>query len=252
MRRRKRGFTLVELLVALAISSVLVLLLVNVVSAALNAWQQGRNQIDTFANARQALGRIADEIKGATASPAPNAIEFSENVPSLQPSPASQQGVSEFVFFVAPYPNSASGDLCVIAYRHNSTTHELQRAFVDSLSAWNGSPKYQSGGYPTLLTAAQWRTVAKGVLEFELQSYSQTDLDSNTTPTPTPANWNSIGGASTMLGNTPRQVVIRIKVVDDKTLPKLVGLSAGNATYDRLVLQAAREFSASVLLPPAH
>lgn len=252
MRRRKQGFTLVELLLALAISSVLVLLLVNVVSAALNAWQQGRNQIDTFANARQALGRIADEIQGAIASPAPKTIEFSENVGILQPTPSPQQGVSEIVFFVAPYPNSAGGDLCVIAYRHNSTTHELQRAFVDSQGAWNGSPRYQSGGYPALLSAAQWRTVAKGVLEFELQSYSQTELDSNTTPTPAPVDWNSVGGASTMLGNTPRQVVIRIKVVDDKTLPKLVGLSPGNATYDRLATQAAREFTASVLLPPAH
>lgn len=248
MRQPRRGFTLVELLVALAISAVLVLLLVNVVNAALNAWQQGRNQIDTFANARQALGRITDEIKGAIASPSPNQIEFSENVASLQPTPAPQQGVSEIVFFVAPYPNAGAGDLCVIAYRHNSTTHELQRAFVDSQTAWSGSPKYRSSGYSNL----QWRTVARGVLEFEVQSYSQADLDSTASPTATPADWNSVGGGATMLGNTPRKVLVRIKVVDDKTLPKLVGLSAGNATYDRLVTQAAREFTASVLLPPAH
>jgi hypothetical protein len=223
-------------------------MLVNVMSTTLNAWQHGRNQIDTFANAHQALERIADEIKGAIASPSPNQIEFSENVASLQPSPAPQQGVSENVFFVAPYPNSAAGDLCVIAYRHNSTTHELQRAFVDSQDSWTGSPRYQSSGYPNL----QWRTVARGVLEFEVQSYSQTDLDSATSPTPTPPDWNSVGGGSTMLGNAPREVLIRIKVVDDKTLPKLVGLSPGDATYDRLVARAAREFAASVLLSPAH
>jgi len=244
----KEGFTLAELLVALAITLVLVLLLVNVVSAALNAWQQGRNQIDTFANARQALDRITDEIKGAVASPSPNRIEFSENVASLQPTPAPQQGASEIVFFVAPYPNTSADDLCVIAYRHNSTTHELQRTFVDSQNAWNGSPKYQSSGYSNL----QWRTVARGVLEFEIQSYSQTDLDSTASPTATPADWNSVGGGSAMLGNTPRKILIRIKVVDDKTLAKLVGLSAGNATYDRLVTQAAREFTASVLLQLAH
>jgi len=246
VRPRKQGFTLAELLVALAITAVLVLLLVNVVSAVLKAWQQGRNQIDTFANARQALNRIADEIKGAMASPSPNQIEFSENVASLQSTPAPQQGVSEIIFFVAPYPNRSVGDLCVIAYRHNSTTHELQRAFVDSQNAWSGSPKYRSSGYSNL----QWRTVARGVLEFEVQSYSQTDLDSTTSPTPTPADWNSVGGRATMLGNTPRELLIRIKVVDDKTLPKLAGLSAGNATYDRLVTQAGREFTASVLLSP--
>src|SRR5947209_4424791 len=129
MTKKKRAFTLVEMLVSLAITSVLVVLLVNVVSAALTIWEQGRNQIDTFANARQVLGRITDEISGAIASPSPRVVEFSENLLGLGTSSA---GTSENVFFVAPYPNVMSGDLCIIAYRHNSTTYELQRAFLDS------------------------------------------------------------------------------------------------------------------------
>lgn len=250
MTRHTRAFTLVELLLALAITSILVLLLVSVVSAALSVWEQGLNQIDTFANARQVLGRIGDEMKGAVVAAAPNQVEFSENVPSLQGSTAPQPTSSENVFFIAPYPNTGAGDLCVITYRHNNDTHELQRAFVDSQSAWTtGSPKYQSTGYGSL----QWRTIATGVLEFEIQSYSQQDLDTTTSPTPTPvASWNSIGGSSTMIGKTPREVAIRIKVVDDRTLAKLTGLFAGNATYDRLVTRAAREFTTNVMLPPSH
>jgi prepilin-type N-terminal cleavage/methylation domain-containing protein len=252
MSRRIRGFTLVETLVALAITTVLVLLLMNVVSAALAIWEQGRNQIDTFANARQVLARIADEIAGATASSSP-IVEFSENISSLGSSSA---GTSENVFFVAPYPNTTAGDLCVIAYRHNSTTHELQRAFLNSLNAWNATQRYQSGGYnfqdpnnkwPDGTT--QWRTIAPDVLEFEVQSYSQIDLDTGQTPA---ASWNSTSSTTVMAGHTPRQVVIRIKVVDDRTLVKLSGLSAGNATYDRLVNRASRQFSASVMLPPPH
>jgi type II secretory pathway pseudopilin PulG len=246
MKRRAQAFTLVELLLALVISLILILLLVNVVSAALNVWEQGRNQIDTLANARQVLGRIADEIKGAIASPAPNQIEFSENVSGLQGTTAPQSAISENFFFVVPYPNSAAGDLCVVAYRHNSDTHELQRAFADSQSAWNGAPKYRSTGYPNLL----WRTVAQGVLEFEIQSYSQAALDS-ASPTPAPVDWSSTGGAP-MTGNTPREVVIRIKVIDDKALAKITGLSSGNALYDRIVNRSAREFTASVMLSAAH
>jgi len=240
MQRRSNGFTLAELLVALAITTVLVLLLVNVVSAALNIWEHGRNQIDTLANARQVLSRISDEIKGAIAAPAPNQIEFSENVSALG---TSQTQTSENIFFVAPYPNSASGDLCVIAYRHNATTHELQRAFVDSQNAWTGAPKYQSGGYSNL----QWRTVAQGVLEFEIKSYSQQDLDAATLPSP-PPDWNSMSGGAPMTGNTAREVVIRIKVIDDKALAKIAGLSAGNTLYDRIITRSAREFTTSVML----
>jgi hypothetical protein len=227
----------------------LVLLLVNVVSAALSVWEKGRNQIDTLASARQVLGRIADEISGATAASSPP-VEFSENLSSIQGSTSPIAQTSENVFFVAPYPNVMSGDLCVIAYRHNNDVHTLERGFIDSQLAWNGgnANRYQSGTYSTQW---QWRTIASGVLEFEIQSYSQQDLDNATSPSPTPIDsWNST--TSNPAGNTPRQVIIRIKVVDDRTLTKLNGLSPGNSTYDRLVNRAARQFTASVLLPPPH
>jgi len=251
--KRSRGFTLVELLVALAITTVLVVLLVNVVSAALNIWEQGRNQIDTFASARQTLGRIVDEIQGAIAAPSPQPIEFSENLTSIQGSTAPVAATSENVFFIAPYPNSQSGDLCVIAYRHNNDTHTLERGFIDSQAAWSSAAatRYQSALYPNSNTNWQWRVVANGVLEFEIQSYSQTDLDTASS-TPSPSPWDSLNGSPAMVGNTPRRVLIRIKVVDDRTLTKLSGLFPGNATYDRLVAKAAREFTASVLLPPPH
>lgn len=248
MKSRARGFTLVELLLALVISSVLIVLLVNVVSAALSVWEQGRNQIDTLANSRQALGRITDEIKGAIASPIPNQIEFSENLAALQGTTPPVRQTSENVFFVAPHPNSAAGDLCVVAYRHNSDTHELQRAFVDSQNAWTASQKYRAAGYANL----QWRAIAQGVLEFEIQSYAQQDLDTSTSPSPTPADWNSVSGGPTMLGNTPREVVVRMKVVDDRALAKIAGLPPANSAYNRAVSRAAREFTASVMLPASH
>lgn len=250
MSKRDSAFTLMEMLVALAITSLLVVLLVNVVSAALTVWEQGRNQIDTFANARQVLGRIADEISGAIAAPAPRPVEFSENLPSIQGTTAPLAVASENIFFVAPYPNINSGDLCIIGYRHNADTRTLERGFIDSGVAWKSgnATRYQSSTYSS--SDWQWRTIANGVLEFEIQSYSQTDLDS-ASPTPTPiASWTST--SSSPVGNAPREVIIRIKVIDDRTLVKLTGLSPGNATYDRLVNRAARQFAASVMLPPPH
>jgi hypothetical protein len=237
--------------VALAITSVLVILLLNVVSAALAVWEQGRNQIDTFVNARQVLGRITDEINGAIAASSPRIVEFSENLPSIQGTTAPVAVTSENVFFVAPYPNVSSGDLCIIGYRHNADTHTLERGFIDGQRAWkNGNgTQYQSSAYSSL--DWQWRTIANGVLEFEIQSYSQQDLDNNASPSPTAiASWSST--TSTPPGNAPRHLIIRIKVVDDRTLAKLTGLAPGSASYDRLVNRAARQFIASVMLLPPH
>jgi type II secretory pathway component PulJ len=249
--KRSNAFTLAELLVALAITTLLVVLLVNVVSAALSVWEQGRNQIDTYANARQTLGRIADEIQGAVAAPSPRPIEFSENSTAIQGTTAPVPKTSENVFFVAPYPNIGSGDLCVIAYRHNSDTHTLERGFIDSQTAWKSgaATRYQSTVYTS--SDWQWRTIANDVLEFEIQSYSQTDTDAS--PNPTPADsWNSMGADPVMLGNTPRRVVVRLKVVDDRTMSKLAGVAPGDPTYNRLVQRSARVFEATVLLPPPH
>jgi hypothetical protein len=203
----------------------------------LNVWSQGQSRIDTFSDARQLLGRITDEIKGAVAS---DQIQFIENVPGLKGTTAPQAKKSENIFFVAPYPNSGSGDLCAIAYRHNNDTRKLERGFVPSQDAWNSPSKYKSTGYDEW----NWRTVSQGVLEFEIVSYSQDDLDNDKTPIET---WDSsVDGV--MSGKTPRRVVIRLKVVNDKTIAKLKGLSSASSAYTNIVNAAAREFTADVSL----
>ena len=250
MIRRSPGFTLLELLVALAITSVLVILLVSVVSAALNVWEQGRNRIDTFANSRQVLGRLCDEIKGATAKS--GQLEFAENLtsgPFTTGGTAPVARTSENIFFVASYPNIGTGDLCVIAYRHKTTTKTLERAFVESEAAWNASPgpRYTAAGYGA--GSLKWKAVVERVLEFEVRSYSQGNLDNNQVP---PDTWNSGGTDVAMTGNTPRYVVVRLKVVNDKTLPRLNALTPGSTPFNTLVNSTAREFMADVSLLSPH
>lgn len=241
--KKREGFTLVELLVALAITSILVVLLTSVVSAALSTWRQGRNRLDTFSNARQLIGRLQDEISAATA--AKDRIEFVENNSSL----STTNPTSENIFFVAPYPNSGSGDLCVIMYRHNTITHRLERRFKDSAGAWNVAPadRYKVGKYPDT-TPSEWRVVADGVIEFEIRSYSQRDLDNNVAIPA--ASWNSAApGNADMEGKTPRRVVLRLKVVDDRTLVRMAGMTAGSPAYNDVMTKAGREFFADFSLP---
>jgi type II secretory pathway component PulJ len=247
--KKHSAFTLAELLVALALTSGLAVLLMTIVSGAMNVWQHGRNQIDTFSNARQTLNRMADELKGAIATA--GQVEFSENLSALQGTTAPVPGSSENIFFVAPYPNSGAGDLCVIAYRLNADTHELQRAFLKSDDAWNvATNRYRSAGYSTNFSSAStWQTIARGVLQFEIKSYSQADLDANTTPVPT---WNSEIAGTGMSGNVPRRVLLRLQTIDDKSLVRLNAVPATGAAHDRIVAQSMREFTADLSLLPPH
>ena len=205
--KRTGAFTLVELLVALAITVVLVLLLTSVVAATLGAWSQGRNRLDTHSNARQVLGRLGDELKGAMANPAVSGsqIQFIENA-ALGAVPSPTPGTAENVFFVAPYPNLGAGDLCTIAYVLDSTTHELKRAFRSSDQVWAdpAASRYQVGGHTYV--PADWHVVATGVLQFELQCYSQNDLDNNLAPV---ATWDSESSSTFMIGKAPRRIVVR-------------------------------------------
>ncbi|MEY2564845.1 MAG: hypothetical protein QOH88_3038 [Verrucomicrobiota bacterium] len=245
MNRGIRAFTLVELLVAMAVTALLIALLLGVVSSVLNVWNQGRNRLDTFATARNVLSRLSDEITAAVVQK--DKIEFQENVTlGTLPAPAPTQ--VEDVFFVASYPNFGAGDLCVIAYRLDTTTRELKRAFRNSDESWNVAPttnRYKVASYDQ--ATWQWRTVATGVLEFELRCYSQTDLDTDADPAPT---WNSQAATvPAMYGKNPRRVVLRLKAVDDRTAVKLNLLTPGSAPYTQTVQQNAREFFADFSLP---
>lgn len=252
--RRQSGFTIVELLVAVTITIILTVLLASVVAATLGVWQQGRNRLDTYSNARQIMQRLGDELKGAVASPnvSGSQIQFVENVQSFPGSnaiPSPTPGTAENIFFVAPQPNSGAGDLCVVAYALDWQTHELKRAFNSSNTAWAlGSTKYQAAAYP--FAAADWRLIATGVLEFELLSYAQVNLNPSPLPSPTIAQtWDSgVSTPSWMTGVAPRSIVIRLKLVDDKTAAQLAGIPPGTV-YDSILARSARDFRYEVSLP---
>ena len=135
-------------------------------------------------------------------------------------------------------------------YRHNPATHQLERRFKDSARAWNdvqATDRYKVGKYPDT-TPSEWRVVADGVIEFEIRSYSQKDLDTNVALPVNPWNSAAVGNVD-MEGKTPRRVVLRLKVVDDRTLVRMTGMTAGTTAYNDLMTRAGREFFADFSLP---
>jgi hypothetical protein len=170
-------------------------------------------------------------------------MEFVETHQDLGPITAEK---SENVFFVAPYPNSGAGDLCVIMYRHNDVTHQLERRFKDSAGAWNVAPtdRYKVGTYPDT-NPTEWRTIADGVMEFEIRSYTQRNLDEDTPPL---IAWDSRTPGDTA-GKTPRRIVLRLKIVDDRTLVRLAAMQPSSPGYTATMTRSAREFFADFTLP---
>lgn len=246
--KQSSAFTLVELLVAFAITVVLVLLLTSVVAATLGAWTQGRNRLDTSSKARGILDRLTDELKGATANLAVSGsrIQFVENA-TLGGVSSPTPGATENLFFVAPHPNPGPGDLCAIAYSLDADSHELKRAFRSSDQVWadpaNG--RYQVAGYT--YTSTDWHVIATGVVQFELQCFSQNDLDNNLTPAYT---WDSGSTDVFMAGKAPRRIVLRVQVVDDRATTQLAGMTVGSEPYKFIVQRSVQQVSTEVSLPP--
>lgn len=237
--KRLQAFSLVELLIAVAVTSILVVLLTSAVGAALAVWQQGRGRIDVSSTTRQVLQRITDELTGVVAIR--DRAQFVENVSSLSSAGGfPTEGIAENVFFIAPIPNLRNGDLCVVAYRLNSDSLELQRGFLDSEQSWGagGAPRYMAASYET--SALNWRTVATGIVEFELRAYSQQALDTNAPHTPT---WNSQTN-----GAGPRRLKVRLRAVDEAALARLRTFQRGSSAYNRTLQESAREFSADIAL----
>src|SRR3954464_11198101 len=69
-RRTPAGLTLVELLVAFAILTFLVVLLASLVSGVNRAWTAGEQQVSEFQDGRAILELIGREVSQATISPA--------------------------------------------------------------------------------------------------------------------------------------------------------------------------------------
>jgi len=62
--RPRRGFTLVELMVAMSITVLIVVLLFSIVGSVTTIWKHGEDQTETFAGARGALSLIGREMQG--------------------------------------------------------------------------------------------------------------------------------------------------------------------------------------------
>ncbi|MEA3210327.1 MAG: hypothetical protein QOE70_3384 [Chthoniobacter sp.] len=102
--RKRRAFTLGEMLVALAVTSLLMVLMMRMFMDSTAIWQQNEERLDTFREARAALQLMARELATVNAVP-----HVPDQFPVLalrhHPTTTTPDQVNEEVYALASVPN---------------------------------------------------------------------------------------------------------------------------------------------------
>src|SRR2546423_5827049 len=99
------SFTLVELLVAIAVTVMIVALLSAVFTAAGKQWQASDQRIDSFRDARAALQIISRDLSRAN-------VNGDAQMLTLSDIDATTGAFAKEAFAVTPIPNGGKSDLC--------------------------------------------------------------------------------------------------------------------------------------------
>ncbi len=123
-----RGFTLVELLVSMAITIGIVVLLARVLAAAASIWQLADQRIDTFRDARAAMQLMTNDLGRADINGDPQMLTLGDI--------SSDGTYAGSASAVAPMKNTGKSDLCAVTYYLNwnggVNAYSLSRSFKDS------------------------------------------------------------------------------------------------------------------------
>lgn len=208
-RLASRAFTVLELLVATAILSVIVTLLFTIFDRASNAWIKGEATVDRQRSARTTLELISRDMSQTFITTTATArVVF--------------VGGSNWVYFAAPVAPGGDmvSDLGEYAYVHNPapTVNTITRYYSSPTSDNSSTGKWNPNG--RVITDASSATnlyasslLAEGVVGFNLVYYATPSSVGQLT-------WDSkVGGAQD--GQIPALVEVTMLAVDSRTAARL-------------------------------
>lgn len=101
--KRAKGFTLIELMVAMAITTVIVTVLVSITGVALDTWQRGRAEIRASRQAKSMLDTMAKDFESLVSRRGNNFEWLYSKVEADLPGPAANMSsnAAELIFFTA-------------------------------------------------------------------------------------------------------------------------------------------------------
>ena len=248
----RNGFTMIELLVAMAVMAVLVVLLFGMVDAATKLWKDNENRVDAYREARAALAVLSSDLRTMLVSK--NQNFFSTNISGDNPFNAPNG-----LFFLTSLSAGAQasgnrGDLCAVGYYR-----AWQRQTVMSVDNTNNDTLSKSGfhlfrtmyesdrTYTNLntsmpkpldnLAGASPEVLARNVCTLEFLLY-----ETNGTGTFKP--WTYRVDAP-----VPQLIEIRLGTLSEEAAKKLGGSSNRWNTNDPFVQKNLKTFTSRVHIP---
>ena len=250
---RRRGFTLLELLVAMAVLSMLVVTLFGMVDAATKLWQDNENRVDAYREARAALNTITDDLKGMFS--ASNQLYISTNF--VGSTPGNAQG--DRLFFLSSLAASAQpngtgrSDICAVGYFRRFTKqnlglsgvsaqdptkegYHLYRALAGSGATFTNLSQNLSP-FTDLATGVGPEILARNVCDLQFV-YFQTNAAGKL------EKWNPAASKP-----FPDMIEVRLSSISDETAKRLGGDRDSWNTNNNLVARSIRTFVSRVQIP---
>jgi prepilin-type N-terminal cleavage/methylation domain-containing protein len=201
--RPRRAFSLLEVLVAMSVLSVLLLILLSMTNGASKLWRENENRVDSYREARAALNMIASDLASLHAST--NTAFFAvtpssrDNSDDSDMPPMGQARTHEEkddhmngrIFFLTALPADAQesgrnkSDLCEVGYflaydktsltGKGSHSYNLYRSFRSSDDTFNdlkNSDGLKNLAPDTSPTASNTEVLARNITGFEVKPYT--------------------------------------------------------------------------------
>jgi prepilin-type N-terminal cleavage/methylation domain-containing protein len=188
LRLPPRGFTLTEILAAVAILSVLFTIMFGILQQTSVGWQAANRKVEAAQVARLALEQIAAELQGCTAvaevrSTPRGSVGYAygfvhtnittvTNPPWISGTPGMALAAgNDYLYFVAPQPSSLNaphGDLCEFGYipvwnpTANTNTFRRGRYFLLRHFPFNWSNTSPIADFARIINWDKWETTPSG------------------------------------------------------------------------------------------
>jgi prepilin-type N-terminal cleavage/methylation domain-containing protein len=233
------AFSLIEILVAMAILTMLMAFMFALLGSTIRLWEQGNNQVEAAQAARIGLNRLAEDIQNALAAsvaserpgggaPLTSVVPFLA-LPDASSAPGAWPG-GQFV--------SSSGSDQVFGVRSTGSADDPFKEF-GYLSVFSGAPWVNMRGQRYYLVQHSVSTM--GAADFFLRSPSANWISGGQGHRfpiidnclrleilyPNPTNWNSWTNIWTSQTNLPPGALVTVITIDSRTAERVAQLTGG-------------------------
>ena len=214
---RRRGLTLIEILVVSAIFSIIATSLFIVFKASLDSWRRTQAHLEVYQNARAALDMMTRELSAAYLNTTNNTITFRGFAQGAVAPAWANNTLGDSVFFIASLNpslnyNDAAFELCKVGY-YLDANNQLMKYFYYVKTGT--TPIYNFSDNTDVVT----QKIAANITAFTLQYFDEAGTTTTT--------WDSTNAAApTQLDKKPVKVQITF-TLQEPTSAKTQTITAG-------------------------